>query len=115
MIMVALQAIRFVIPVLLFQFVAPVFLPMQEGRDQAIVCYQAVHAKVVSPTFLKEIEEASDRSFGDAKQFVSLLDFSRHFDNLNLVSYLRDWSAWCDHQYRGHAVLYFTLYRILRV
>lgn len=114
MITLATRAIRMIIPVLLFQFLAPAFLPAQEGRDQDFLCYQAVQSTVISPTFLKEIEEENGTSVGDEK-FIFLLDLTCHFDNLNLSACSKKWSVWRDHEYGGHAVLYYTLYRILRV
>jgi hypothetical protein len=112
MIRVATQVIRVIIPVILFQFIAPAFLPGQEVRDRKIVCYEPIHGSIISPAFLKEIEPEAAREFTGDKA-VTLLDFACHFDYLN--SLLKRPALWDDLVFNDHAVLYFTLYRTFRI
>lgn len=104
--------VRFAVVLILLQVLAPAFLSEQVGRRGNIKTYHPQSSKVLSPSFLKEIEEESEKS-DKSERHAALLDFVLHFSNLD-ISFER-LSFWRDHGIDDRLVAFFTLYRSLRI
>lgn len=104
--------VRLAAVLILLQILLPAFLSGPVTcRDNTTTLHEPV-SKVVSPSFLKEIEEESEKS-DKSERHVPLLDFVRHFSNLDTS--FEKLSTWRDQGAKVPSISYFTLYRMLRI
>jgi hypothetical protein len=80
------QIIRMALLLMLFQFLAPAFMPpaVQDFLSDKITVIHPQHSSIVAPLFLKEKEEEEkeDGDFFTVSRSAPLLDFTSHSFNL---------------------------------
>lgn len=78
------QLVRIAILLMLFQSVAPAFIPVvaQEIPNNKTATLHVQHNSIVAPLFLKENEEKENSEFLSVSQPAPLLDLNTHSHNL---------------------------------
>lgn len=111
---VIVQIMRAVLAVMLFQFVAPAFLPVSEARINTILQYETDHDSVSAPQFLKETDEISWEKFSKCR-YISIVNLTNHFFSI-ITSHDKRSYFLQDHQHQSTpASLLFKVYRTFRI
>ena len=81
---VSKEIMKIALVLMLFQFLAPAFLPIvlqgTSNRDKLV--YHAQHSSIVAPLLLKEKDEKEHEEFFSISGLAPLLDLTAHSSNL---------------------------------
>ncbi|MDH4298123.1 MAG: hypothetical protein OEV74_17735 [Cyclobacteriaceae bacterium] len=78
------QIVRIALVMMLFQFLAPSFMPLTAHQtfNEKVNAYNVQHNSIVAPTLLKEQDEKEGTDFTPASNPTQLLDLASHSFNL---------------------------------
>jgi len=108
------QIMRTVIAVMLFQFIAPTFLPTTEARLGHTLQYETDHNSVFAPQFLKETDESSLEKFSKGG-CISILNLTSHFFSITTLHDKRSYFLYDHQDPSAPASLLFKIHRTFRI
>lgn len=78
------QIVRLGLILMVFQFLAPAFMPVvvQEMPSDKVIAFHAQHSSVIAPMLLKEKDEKEHEEFFTITSSTPLLDLTSHSFNL---------------------------------